>query len=353
MLDRRRWMRMILLALCAQLVLLAAPPLTLIEDTLYKADGTRFSGTAFINWKSFEAADTSSVPTQSVAIRIVNGSIRVQLVPTTNGTSGAYYEVRYNSNGRTQFTEYWSVPPSGVSLRLRDVRIQGPIGGLQVTPPVNTAILIPDISGLREELDARPVKGAGYSVSRAAVINLSGEIESAMGDPSDCVRVDGTSGACGSGVSFVDNETPGGVRDGSNRTFTLSGAPVPALSLRLYRNGILQTQSVDYTISGTTITTLPASTPGPQDSLLASYRLTLITSGVTFEDAERPAGAANSLNAVFTLIASPSPAGSLNLYRNGVLQQTGVDFNLSGSLITFTGVSIPQTGDTIQAFYRH
>lgn len=358
MLDRKRWMRTILLALCAQLALLAAPPLTLIDDTLYKADGTRFSGTAFISWKSFEAGDTSNIPMHNIAIRIVNGSIRVQLVPTTNASTAAYYEVRFNSNGRIQFAEYWSVPPSNVPLRLRDVRIQGPLGSSQITPPVNTAILITDISGLRDELDARPTKGAGYSISRAAVINASGELESALGDPSDCIHVDGSSGTCGSGgsgtnISYADSETPAGTRDGTNATFTLSAAPNPPLSLQLFRNGVLQTAGIDYTLSGSTVTVLPASVPGPMDSLVATYRVTTVTSSVTFQDAEQPAGAVNSINAAFTLAAAPSPAVSLMLYRNGILQQAGIDYTLNGSAITFSGPSIPQTGDSIQAFYRH
>jgi hypothetical protein len=353
-------MRTILLALCTNLVLLAAPPLTLIEDTLYRADGSRFSGTAFISWRSFEAGDTSNIPMQNVAVRIVNGSIRVQLVPTTNASPGAYYDVRFNSNGRIQFAEYWAVPPSNVPLRLRDVRIQGPLGSSQITPPVNTAILIPDISGLREELDARPLKGAGYSISRAAIINSAGELESALGDPADCIHVDGSSGTCGSGgggggspVIFVDNETPSGARDGSNRTFILSATPNPVSSLQLFRNGVLQAAGIDYTLSGTTVTMLPVSTPEPLDALLASYRVTTVTPGITFEDAERPAGAINSLNTQFTLASTPSPAASIAVYRNGILQQAGVDFTVSGNVLTFAGPSIPQTGDSLQAFYRH
>lgn len=54
---------------------LAGPPLTLVQDTLFKADGTRFEGTAFVQWKSFEATDSSAVPMQSFIVRISNGSI--------------------------------------------------------------------------------------------------------------------------------------------------------------------------------------------------------------------------------------------------------------------------------------
>ena len=56
---------------------LAQPPLTTIQDVLYKADGTRFNGIAIIAWTSFEAADTSNIATQSVTAKIVDGNLRV------------------------------------------------------------------------------------------------------------------------------------------------------------------------------------------------------------------------------------------------------------------------------------
>ncbi len=255
----------------------AAPPLTLISDVLYKADGTRFDGVAFIQWKSFDASDTSNVPMQSITLRITYGVVRVQLVPTTNATPGAYYRVRYNSNGRTQFTEYWAVPPSNTGLRLRDVRIQGPLGGNSTAPPVNTAILIPDVSGLREELDARPIKGVGFSISRVAMINENGALEGVLGNMGDCVKVDGTSSACGTGGSgsgpvFVDAEMPTGAVDGSNNVFTLSGSPSPSVSLQVFRNGILQRSGVDYSLTGATVTFLSGAIPQSGDVVQTYYR---------------------------------------------------------------------------------
>ena len=257
---------------------LAAPPLTLISDVLYKADGTRFDGVAFIEWKSFDASDTSAVQMQSITLRITYGVVRVQLVPTTNATPGSYYRVRYNSNGRTQFTEYWAVPPSNVGLRLRDVRIQSPLGGSSTAPPVNTAILIPDVSGLREELDARPIKGVGFSISRVAMINADGALEGVLGNLGDCVKVDGTAGACGTGSSggtgpvFVDAETPTGAVDGSNTVFTLSGSPSPSLSLQVFRNGILQRIGVDYSLAGGTVTFVSGAIPQSGDIVQTYYR---------------------------------------------------------------------------------
>lgn len=95
------------------------------------------------------------------------------------------------------------------------------------------------------------------------------------------VQPDGTSIAVsGSGVisvingpvpKFADGETPGGVIDGTNVTFTLANAPNPPLSLILSRGGMVQQQGVgdDYTLSGNTITFVVAPSSGP---LIAWYR---------------------------------------------------------------------------------
>jgi hypothetical protein len=63
----------------------------------------------------------------------------------------------------------------------------------------------------------------------------------------------------GSGTfNFADNETPSGTINGSNASFTLAHAPSPTDSLQLYLNGQIQTQGVDYTLVGTTITFVTA-----------------------------------------------------------------------------------------------
>jgi hypothetical protein len=77
----------------------AAPALTTIQDTLYKADGTRFNGVAYVQWNSFQASDGSAVATSSVVVPIMDGVLRVRLVPTSNASAGAQYFVRYHSDG--------------------------------------------------------------------------------------------------------------------------------------------------------------------------------------------------------------------------------------------------------------
>jgi hypothetical protein len=330
----------------------AAPTLTTIQDTLYKADGSRFDGVAQIEWKSFQAADGSEIPQQTISVKVVAGGLRIALVPTANAPKPTTYTVKFNSDGRTQFIEYWSVPPSANPLRLKDVRSQSQAGAITSGTPAT----ISDVTGLRAELDVRPSKGNGYLASRAAVINASGALDAAIGNAGDCLRVDGTSGPCGggSGLLFVDGELPAGTINGVNNTFVLTSVPVPTASLNLYRNGILMRQGVGYTISGSTITILPGSIPGSGDVLQAWYRLpTIGAQSIAFNDNETPGGIVDASNATFTLQAAPLPASSLQVYRNGILQKSGLDYVLSVNVVTFTSGAIPSPGDVLQAAYRH
>ena len=77
------------------------------------------------------------------------------------------------------------------------------------------------------------------------------------------------------------------------------------------------------------------------------------TSTINFADAETPTGTINGVNATFTLANSPSPAGSLLLFKNGQLMKAaGADYTLTGNSIAFVSGAIPQTGDVLLAQYR-
>jgi hypothetical protein len=152
--------------------------------------------------------------------------------------------------------------------------------------------------------------------------------------------------------TFVDGETPQGATDGTNAAFTLANAPSPAASLELYRNGLVQKPGVDYSLTGSAVTFTSVSVPKPGDILQAYYRMTGSSPVASFTDAEVPGGAVNGTNAAFTLAAAPSPAKSLKLYKNGMLLLPGGDYTLSGTTVTFSSSVIPQTGDTLSAYYR-
>ncbi|MEZ5400732.1 MAG: hypothetical protein R2729_13755 [Bryobacteraceae bacterium] len=313
--------------------LLAAPPLTTIRDTIYKADGSRFTGTVIIEWRSFDASDTSFIGRHRLQTDVVDGLLNIKLVPTTTAASTAWYQVRYVSNGSLQFYEAWAVSPSGTPLRVRDVRVADPLLGPIQSQVVN--VEIGDVSGLQEELNTRPRQSIVYLPSRAAVINGEGELESATGAPEDCIRVDGSSGPCGSGGSggsaavgtFVDGETPSGVVDGANAVFGLAGAPSPAGSLLLYRNGILQKAALDYSLTGSSIQFQTGSKPQPGDVLLASYRTA--GAGATVPQVLcATVGAATGAAALTSLGVCTIPASMLN---NGSRIEVSFDFGHTGT----------------------
>src|ERR1035441_10752959 len=264
--------RSFLAAVCRATSSFAAPPLTTIQDVLFKADGTRFHGTLSISWTSFEALDQSALPQQNTTLTVVNGNLQVQLVPTTTASPAAFYTVVYNSDGLVQFQETRGVASSLVPMRIRDVRVSVP-GAVGVAPVIDT-VQESDVIGLLTDLVARPLKGPGYAAGRVAYVNPTGALESVTGTPADCVRVDGSSGPCGGTQPyFVDGDAPGGLVDGANTDFTLSGVPSPAASLTMYRNGMLQKPALDFTVAGNQIQFAPAAAPQPGDTLLASYRL--------------------------------------------------------------------------------
>ena len=92
----------------------------------------------------------------------------------------------------------------------------------------------------------RPLEGAAYSVGRVAVIDSTGparrHVRQCFGLRA-CgwlVRPVRHSRAGTAGPNFTDAEMPAGALNGSNASFTLSAVPMPASSVALYRNGVLQ-----------------------------------------------------------------------------------------------------------------
>jgi hypothetical protein len=310
--------RLFVAAALSILSLGAAPPLTTIQDVLYKADGKPFNGTLTIAWASFQAVDNSSVITQSTVVKVLNGNLHVALVPNTTATPATLYTVTYNSDGFAQFQETWSVPSSLTALHVSDVRTGAATsGGSDATD--TTVITEPSVVGLVADLGARPLAAPGFSPGHVAVINSSGQVDSVVGNPSDCVYVNGASGPCGSGggggsaYNFVDGDSPIGTINGSNASFMLSGIPSPASSLALYRNGVLQKIGLDYTFSGGAIQFLAVSTPQPTDVLLASYR-TAISNGTAYPVPQvlcSGSGFASSIASLTMLGMCSVPAGLL------------------------------------------
>jgi hypothetical protein len=251
--------------------------LTSIQDTLFRADGTRFNGTLTISWVTFDATNIGTIVQQSRTVQVVNGNLQIQLVPNATATPPAnIYTVNYQSGGYQQFTENWTVPVSATPLTVSAVRTNNS-NGSNSGPGNVTTLPESDVIGLQSDLSQRPLKGVGFGTNAVAVVDDNGNLVTAVGDPGACVFVDGTTGSC-PGNTFSDAETPAGNIDGVNNTLTLAFAPLGS-SMLLFRNGLFLTPNFDYTVSSQTITFLSGATPQAGDTLTASYRVDTSNSG--------------------------------------------------------------------------
>ncbi len=85
---------------------------TLIQDTIYHADGTYASGTVLVTWPAFSTANGDAIPAGNLTTQIgANGSIFLNLTPNFGATpAGTYYTAVYHLDDGTVSTEYWVVP---------------------------------------------------------------------------------------------------------------------------------------------------------------------------------------------------------------------------------------------------
>ena len=331
---------------------LAQSTLTQVRDTVVNTDGTPFNGTVVITWNGFTGSDSGTTSPLSTSARIYNGALSVLLVPTSTASPGTYYQVvYYNGSGSVTWVETWQVPQSTTPVTLAIVRTsttQGAGGGTGSTggggtttpPPAGTQyatlpIAINQITSLSADLAS----------INASVAGLTSQVNSLSLNS-------GTSNV--TTAAFIDGESVAGTINGSNAVFTLSHPPSPLGSLNLYRNGLLQSTTVDYSLTGSTITFLTASVPKSNDIVTAYYRVAGTALQAVFVDYETPGGTIDGNNTSFTLLNSPNPGGSLKLYKNGVLLNPSFDYTLSGTNITFSSAAVtPQPGDLLMASYRH
>lgn len=144
-----------------------------------------------------------------------------------------------------------------------------------VTDKVLSRIEIPKITELAKEL---PMLGAEIRnalellndeerLDVSAIKGLEERLEALR--PETPQRVGGGFSAMAMERHFIDDETPAGDKDGSNKEFTLARTPANG-SLKLYRNGQRLRITEDYTLVGKTITLGVA--PASDEILLADYR---------------------------------------------------------------------------------
>ncbi len=247
--------------------------LTTIQDKLFKADGTLFNGSLTIQWSTFDANNIGTIVQQSETVSVVNGNLFLQLVPNATAVPPAnVYTVQYQSDGREQFAETWTVPTSTVPLKVAQVRVGSQIVTSNGNPngsSGSTPIPESSVIGLQADLAQRPITGAGFGTNAVAMVDNNGFLETAVGDPGNCVFIDGTSGPCGQQTSSTA-EVPGGTMDGVNNTFMRANTPL-GTSLMLFRNGLNLTANSDYTLNGSTVQFVAGALPQPGDALNAFY----------------------------------------------------------------------------------
>jgi hypothetical protein len=141
-----------------------------------------------------------------------------------------------------------------------------------------------------------------------------------------------TARSIGSNKLFSNKEIPVGAIDGINTTYTLAYEPILG-SDHVYLNGLLiEDQNNDYSISGSTLTFANPLLPGMK--LNCTYYYQDSTPVKVFRDKEQPKGDINGTNTIFTLNYTPIE-DSEHIYLNGLLQENGGDYIISGSTITF------------------
>lgn len=80
------------------------------------------------------------------------------------------------------------------------------------------------------------------------------------------------------------------------------------------------------------------------------YNTTTVESNCDTSAAGTLTGTINGTNTVFTLSAVPTPATSLLFYIGGIFQIPGVDYTVSGQIITCT--TAPHSGNELAAVYQ-
>jgi hypothetical protein len=138
---------------------------------------------------------------------------------------------------------------------------------------------------------------------------------------------------------------------GVAENFTLPAGPNPADSLRVFYNGVLQNPTGFYAVSGTILTL--EFTPIPNSTISAALRTQPVDSTILgyltqiinfFKPATRYLDSivsdlplffdAPTLTVSSTTVTLPETPATLELYRNGVFQTAGVDYSISGTMVT-------------------
>jgi len=150
------------------------------------------------------------------------------------------------------------------------------------------------------------------------------------------IEVTTTMGSTSGAGAFVTRTYTG---TGSTTNFTVTYGTTVS-SVIVTENGLVQTPTTDYTISGSTLTFVTA----PGNGVIIQIRELAIAIATTVSPAYRQYTGDGSTNTF--AITSGLTANSLLVAENGVLQRPTVDYSISGSNVVF--VTTPANGVDIQ-----
>jgi len=90
----------------------ADPMKTMVQDTLYRADGSVATGTVTIRWSGFSTSTGEAVPAGQLTMATdASGGISIPLIPNTGSSpAGSYYRVVIKLKDGTTSEEQWVVP---------------------------------------------------------------------------------------------------------------------------------------------------------------------------------------------------------------------------------------------------
>lgn len=133
---------------------------------------------------------------------------------------------------------------------------------------------IADITGLTAALAGKADAVHTHAIADTTGLQTALDNKAEIGHQHAIADVTGLQAALdglATAVSYADNEIPAGVKNGVNKLFIL--AKTPKGGLMLFRNGVLQAQGINFTLTGGDITFLAGEVaPGATEDLRAFYR---------------------------------------------------------------------------------
>lgn len=214
---------------------------------------------------------------------------------------------------------------------------------------VNTEFTLPDVPTAGSEhvyLNGILLADSEYTIT-GNLLTLDDPPEDNPGGP-DVLLIDyWPTGGTAESSQRITREVPVGSINSSNTIFT-TAVNIYTETERVWLNGLLQLRGTDYTVTDTdeiTFTTAP--TTG--DHLVISYWEDGALAPTLTVFNEVPPETPNGSITNFTLSVTPA-SNSLHVYRNGILEQEGVDFSIIGGPELQFNVA-PDTGDELVCYF--